>query len=220
MAGENSARAPKVSDAWGGVRAAFRGVPVAGDLMDEGLAAYHATFGGDRSKSWGRRWNDEVEEERAYDAAYDAKHPYLSAALQTAGGLAVPTGLLAGKIPAAARGLRWVGRQLMAAPKSKLAREMAGEAVLGAAEGAVDGFAAGEGGLGARLGHAGSELVRGATWGGLARPLLAKGLGKEVADGTRLRTGAREEQRLMGILGRIDVDSPALSMIPLPWQGH
>ena len=146
--------------------------------------------------------------------------PGLSAALQTAGGLAVPTGLLAGRIPAATRGLRWVGRTLMAAPKPKLAREMVREAVLGAAEGAADGFAAGEGSLGARFGNAGSELVRGATWGGLARPLLAKGLGKEVADGTRLRTGAREQKRVEGILGRIDVDSPLLSLIPLPWQGH
>ena len=103
---------PQVNDAWGAVRAGVRGVPIAGGLMDEVLAAGDATFGGDRGKSWSERWSTAVENQRGYDAAYDRDHPVLSALLQTAGGLAVPGGVVLGMAPKAAKGIGMIGRHL------------------------------------------------------------------------------------------------------------
>jgi hypothetical protein len=212
----------RVNDWVGGGRAFLRGIPIGGELMDEGFAAYDATMGGDRSKSWGERWGRAVDEQRAYDAAFDAKHPEASMALRMAGNFAVPGGAVLGaasKLGLAAPALRMVGgRILRALPKSQFARNAIRSAAEEAVIGAADGFLAGKGGLGDRLHHGASEVVRGATW-GAAKPFLSRGLGKEAAD-INLRRGPQARKHADWVLERLDAGSPVMGVIPLPWQAY
>jgi hypothetical protein len=213
---------PQINDWIGGGRAVLRGIPIGGELMDEGFAAFDATFRGDRSKSWGDRWNSALDEQRAYDQAFDEKHPVASVALRTAGNFAVPGGAVLGaasKLSRAAPVLRMVGGKLLSRlPKSRLARDAIKSTAEEAAIGAADGFLAGQGGSGERLHHAGSEFIRGGTW-GAGKPFLSKGLGKEVADGS-LRRGPRAERHADWVLDRLDAGSPVMGVIPLPWQAY
>ena len=213
MAGKKPGGAPQANDWIGGGRAVLRGIPIGGEFLDEGLAMADATFGGDRSKSWGERWSRAVDEQRAYDAAFDRDHPLVSVGLRTAGNFALPGSAVLGAVPKAAQLLRMAGQ----VPRGgKLARTMGEEMVKGAAEGLADGFMAGKGGLQERAGNAAIEVVRGGAWGGLY-PLLGKGLGKEVADGTDLRRGLKAQQRV-GILGKLEAGGPILGLLPLPMQ--
>jgi hypothetical protein len=200
------------NDVVGGGRALVRGLPIIGDLMDEGFAVLDASTGGDRSKSWSDRWHSAVEAERAYDAAYDKRHPLWSAALQTAGNFAIPGGPALG---VAAK----VGR--LAMKGGRVLSPVIGRAIDGAFKGAIDGAANGlssHGSLDERAGRAFTHGVRGAVW-GATTPLLARGFGKEVADASNLREGARADRRA-GILGRLDANGPIVGLLPLPVQAY
>lgn len=216
---------PWVDDLIGGGRALLRGVPIGGELMDEGFAAYDATFGGDRSKSWGDRWSRAVDDQRAYDAAFDARNPVASVVLRTAGNFAVPGGAVLGAASKAAPALRMLGGRLLPAlpklpklPKSQFARNAVKSIAEEAAIGAADGFLAGKGGFGERLHHGLSETVRGATW-GATKPFLSQGLGKEAAD-INLRRGPQARRHVGWVLDRLDAGSPVMGVIPLPWQAY
>jgi hypothetical protein len=208
--------APQINDWIGSGRAFVRGIPIGGELLDEALAAGDATFGGDRSKSWGQRWNSAVDDQRAYDAAYDAKHPYLSAALQTAGNFAVPAGAIAGAVPKAAALFRLAGRTAGPLAKSALGRKLVEEMTEGMAVGAADGFLGGEGGAGERALHALKEMRNGAIWGAM-RPVISNRVAKDYALGDPGR-GAAVRRGADGILGGIEPDTPLLGLLPLP--GH
>ena len=198
----------------GGVRALGRGVPLWGGAQDEVFAAADATFGGDRGKGWLERWDSAVEEQRAYDAAFDEKHPIASAALLTAGGFAVP-GALALR---AGRLLPGAIRTANNLPGGR-ARSLLDQSVTGARNGIgtgiLDGFANGTGGLGSRLENAERSLRRGLGWGG-AVPFLSRGPGKAVGRHAGPGAAANTTQWATGILGNIDPDGPVGGLIPMP----
>jgi hypothetical protein len=138
-------------------RQAIKGIPLAGGLMDEGVALASSALGGDYDKS--------LEYQRARDRLREENFPVSSTAVQVAGGIA---GTMAG---ANALGIGGMG---VNAARPLAQRALAGAAI-GAPVGAIDGFTRGEGGLENR---AGSALVGGAFGGftGAAAPIIGQGV--------------------------------------------
>jgi hypothetical protein len=216
------------NDLVGGGRAFLRGIPMAGEYLDEGFAAFDATFGGDRSQGWGDRWNSAVEEQRAYDADFDRRNPMASVLLRTAGGAIMPGGPMVGagvkligaaaRLPKAGASLQWVGGRLMP-PRPQLGSQVAAEAAKGAVDGVVDGFGGGQGGFAERLHHAGEHAIRSAAW-GAGTPLAGKGFAGMAHDGGKVRDAAKTARRVEGLLGRLEANGPIAGVLPLPYQAY
>lgn len=138
-------------------RQAVKGIPLAGGLMDEGIATMSEAFGGNYDKS--------LEYQRARDRLREKNFPESSMLVNLAGGIG---GTIAG---ANAVGMGGLG---VNAARPLAQRALAGVAV-GAPVGAADGFTRGEGGLENRGISAGIGGVLGGLTGGAA-PLIGQGL--------------------------------------------
>jgi len=138
-------------------RQAIKGIPIAGGLLDEGVATLSQALGGNYEKS--------LEYQRARDRLREKNFPESSMLVNLAGGIG---GTLAG---AQAIGVGGMGVNA-ARPLAK--RAIAGASV-GLPVGAADGFTRGEGGLENRSINAGIGGVLGGLTGGLA-PVIGQGL--------------------------------------------
>ena len=138
-------------------RQAVKGIPLAGGLMDEGIATMSEAFGGNYDKS--------LEYQRARDRLREKNFPESSMLVNLAGGIG---GTIAG-----ANAIGMGGMGVNAA--MPLAQRAVAGAAIGAPVGAADGFARGEGGAENRAVGAGIGGVLGAATGGIA-PVIGQGL--------------------------------------------
>ena len=138
-------------------RTLARGVTL--NYADELAAAGNATVGSVTGQpgTWSERYNQNLQTERARDAAFDARNPVASLAGQVAGGV------------------------LMGGPVLSGARSLTGAMMRGAATGAgyggVAGFGAGEGGIGNRAINAGEGALIGAGIGAAVPAAMAGAAG-------------------------------------------
>lgn len=139
------------------VRQAFKGVPIAGGLLDEGIASVSSAFGDDYEKS--------LEYQRARDRFRENLNPETSTALNLVGGV----GSVLAAAPLAAVPALGVN---VARPLAQTAVRGAG---LGGVLGAADMFTRGEDGLENRAGNAAIGGALGAVAGGAA-PVIGQGV--------------------------------------------
>lgn len=139
------------------VRQFAKGVPIAGGLVDEGIAGATALLGGN--------YDQTLEEERARDRLRQELNPETALGMNLFGGIA---GTVAAA-PAVGMGSLGVG------VSRPLAQTVARAAPIGGAVGLADGYARGEGGV---EGRTNSALVGGGIGllGGAAAPVIGQGL--------------------------------------------
>lgn len=138
-------------------RQAFKGIPIAGGLLDEGLASASSALGGDYEKS--------LEYQRARDRFREQLNPESSLALNLTGGIG---GTL---LAAPAVGLSGLG---VGSARPLAQRALTGAAI-GAPVGAADAFTRGEDGVENRSGNAAIGGLLGLGTGAIA-PVIGQGL--------------------------------------------
>lgn len=139
------------------VRQAVKGIPIAGGLVDEGIAGATSLLGGN--------YEDTLEAERARDRARHEANP------ETALGMNLFGGVAATILAAPALGVGSLGVNATRPPAQTALRG----AAIGFPVGAADGFTRGEGGL---EGRGESALIGGGLGllGGAAAPVIGQGL--------------------------------------------
>jgi len=161
------------------VRAASRGIPIIGGLLDEADAATNAALdpvthalGLTKEQipgaTFGERYNNELATQRGMDKGFDAAHPIISTGAQLAGGIASGSALTKAA-PAVADTIFGGGATL----PQKIVRGI----TTGAGIGGADSFTRGEGGFDNRIQDAKTGAEVGGVVGGVV-PALTAGAGR------------------------------------------